>query len=179
VQFTARAGPCGPKTAVKEEATQNNIAARIIYWHRIIPARVPIGTICFRYPLNICYVSVMYWSLETHSTILHLPSEYSTEHEFCTHWILLWRRDSSVGVETRAQLPRIRGSIHDSSKLASYPTSTGAVSRKVNRQGHEGDQCSQYSDWFRTGRPRGRSWSPSRVKNYFLSTSSRPAVGST
>jgi hypothetical protein len=37
----------------------------------------------------------------------------------------------------------------------------------------------RYSDWLRTGRPKGRSSSPCRVKNFLFSTSSRPALGST
>jgi hypothetical protein len=40
-------------------------------------------------------------------------------------------------------------------------------------------QRSWYSDWLRVGRPRGRSSSPGRVKNFLFSTSSRPALGST
>jgi hypothetical protein len=39
--------------------------------------------------------------------------------------------------------------------------------------------CSRYSDWLRAGRPRGRSSSPGRVKNFLFSTSSRSAVGPT
>jgi hypothetical protein len=35
---------------------------------------------------------------------------------------------------------------------------------------------SRYSDWLRAGRPRVRSLSPSRVKNFHFSTSSRPAL---
>jgi hypothetical protein len=38
---------------------------------------------------------------------------------------------------------------------------------------------SRYSDWLRAGRPRGRSSSPGRVKNFHFSMSSRPALGST
>jgi hypothetical protein len=38
---------------------------------------------------------------------------------------------------------------------------------------------SRYSDWLRAGRPRDRSSSPGRVKNFLFSTSSRPALGST
>jgi hypothetical protein len=38
---------------------------------------------------------------------------------------------------------------------------------------------SRYSDWLRTGRPRSRSSSPGRVKNFVFSTSSRPALGPT
>jgi hypothetical protein len=38
---------------------------------------------------------------------------------------------------------------------------------------------SRYSDWLRAGQQRGRSSSPGRVKNFFFSTSSRPALGST
>jgi hypothetical protein len=36
---------------------------------------------------------------------------------------------------------------------------------------------SWYSDWLRAGRTRGRSSSPSRVKNFLVSTSPRPALG--
>jgi hypothetical protein len=36
---------------------------------------------------------------------------------------------------------------------------------------------SQYSNWLWAGRPRGRSSSPFRVKNYLFTTSSRPALG--
>jgi hypothetical protein len=36
-----------------------------------------------------------------------------------------------------------------------------------------------YSDWLRAGRPRGRSSSPGRVKNFHFSISSRPALGHT
>jgi hypothetical protein len=39
--------------------------------------------------------------------------------------------------------------------------------------------CSRYSDWLRDARPRGRSFSLGRVKNFLFSTSSRPALGST
>jgi hypothetical protein len=35
-----------------------------------------------------------------------------------------------------------------------------------------------YIDWLRAGRPKGWSLSPGRVKNFFFSTSSRPALGS-
>jgi hypothetical protein len=38
---------------------------------------------------------------------------------------------------------------------------------------------SMYSNWLRGGRPRGRSSSSGRVKNFFFSTSSRPALGLT
>jgi hypothetical protein len=40
-------------------------------------------------------------------------------------------------------------------------------------------QRSRDSDWLRAGRPRGRSSSPGRVKNFLFSTSSRRALGST
>jgi hypothetical protein len=39
--------------------------------------------------------------------------------------------------------------------------------------------CSRYSDWLGAGRPKGRSSSPDRVKNFLFSTSSRPALRST
>jgi hypothetical protein len=35
---------------------------------------------------------------------------------------------------------------------------------------------SRYSDWLWAARPRGRSSSPDRVKNFLFSTSSRPAL---
>jgi hypothetical protein len=38
---------------------------------------------------------------------------------------------------------------------------------------------SRYSGWLRAGRPRGRSSSPCRVKNFLFSESSWPALGST
>jgi hypothetical protein len=38
---------------------------------------------------------------------------------------------------------------------------------------------SRYSAWLRAGRPRGRSLSPARGKNFLFSTSSGPALGST
>jgi hypothetical protein len=38
---------------------------------------------------------------------------------------------------------------------------------------------SRNSDWLRAGRPRGQTSSPSRVKNFLLSTSSRPVLGPT
>jgi hypothetical protein len=37
----------------------------------------------------------------------------------------------------------------------------------------------RYSDWLRAGRPRVRSSSPGRVKNFLYSKSSRPALRST
>jgi hypothetical protein len=37
----------------------------------------------------------------------------------------------------------------------------------------------QYCDWLLAGRPRGRSSSPGRVKNFLFSKSYRPALGST
>jgi hypothetical protein len=40
-------------------------------------------------------------------------------------------------------------------------------------------QLSRYSDWLRAGRPRCRSSSPRKVKNFLFSTSSRPTVGPT
>jgi hypothetical protein len=39
--------------------------------------------------------------------------------------------------------------------------------------------CSRYSDWLWAGRQTGRSSSPGRVKNLFISTSSRPVLGPT
>jgi hypothetical protein len=36
---------------------------------------------------------------------------------------------------------------------------------------------SQYSDWLRAGRPRGRSSSPGTAKIFLLSTASRPVLG--
>jgi hypothetical protein len=39
--------------------------------------------------------------------------------------------------------------------------------------------CSQYSNWLQAGQQRGWSSSPCRVKNVFLSISSRSALGST
>jgi hypothetical protein len=38
---------------------------------------------------------------------------------------------------------------------------------------------SRYSDWLRAGRPRGRSSSPGRVKDFLFSASFTPALGST
>jgi hypothetical protein len=38
---------------------------------------------------------------------------------------------------------------------------------------------SRYTDWIRAGLHRGRSSSPGRVKNFLLSTLSRPTLGST
>jgi hypothetical protein len=38
---------------------------------------------------------------------------------------------------------------------------------------------SRYSDWLRAGRPRGRSSSPGKVKNFLFYTSFRPVLGST
>jgi hypothetical protein len=35
-----------------------------------------------------------------------------------------------------------------------------------------------YSNWLRAGRPRGRSSSPDRIKNFLFSTSSIPDLGS-
>jgi hypothetical protein len=40
-------------------------------------------------------------------------------------------------------------------------------------------ELSRYCDWLRAGRPRGRSSSPGRVKNFLFFTSSRPALRST
>jgi hypothetical protein len=42
-----------------------------------------------------------------------------------------------------------------------------------------GDECSQYNNWLQAGWPRGRSSSPSRVKNFLFSTLSRLALGLT
>jgi hypothetical protein len=39
--------------------------------------------------------------------------------------------------------------------------------------------CSRYSNWLHARRPRGRSSSPGRVKNFYFSISSRPALEST
>jgi hypothetical protein len=38
---------------------------------------------------------------------------------------------------------------------------------------------SRYSDWLRAGRLRGRSSNPGRVKNFYFSSSFRPALGPT
>jgi hypothetical protein len=43
----------------------------------------------------------------------------------------------------------------------------------------EPGQSSRYSDWLQAGRPRGRSSSPCRLKNFLFSTWSRPALGPT
>jgi hypothetical protein len=40
-------------------------------------------------------------------------------------------------------------------------------------------QCSRYGDWLRAGRPRGRSSSPHRGRNFLFSMLSRPVFGST
>jgi hypothetical protein len=40
-------------------------------------------------------------------------------------------------------------------------------------------KCRRDSDWLRAGRPRGRSSSPDRLKNFLFSMTSRPALGST
>jgi hypothetical protein len=45
------------------------------------------------------------------------------------------------------------------------------------RYGLKVRQRSQYSYWLRVGRPRGRSSSPGRVKNFVFSTSSGAALG--
>jgi hypothetical protein len=47
-------------------------------------------------------------------------------------------------------------------------TILSSVSYKMVRRWH--------SDWLRAGRPGGRSSGPGRVKNFLLSTSSRPAL---
>jgi hypothetical protein len=44
---------------------------------------------------------------------------------------------------------------------------------------HNTQTRSRYSDWLRTGRPRGRISSPGRFKHFPFSASSRPALGST
>lgn len=72
-----------PQNNCKREATRNNIAARIIYWHRIIRTQVPTGAISFGYPFNICHVSVIYSSHGTHPAILRVLPAYSAAHEFC------------------------------------------------------------------------------------------------
>jgi hypothetical protein len=36
---------------------------------------------------------------------------------------------------------------------------------------------SRYSDWLQAGRPKGRSSNPGKVKNFPLSTWSKPALG--
>jgi hypothetical protein len=41
----------------------------------------------------------------------------------------------------------------------------------------EPGELSRYSDWLRAGRPKGRSSSPGRSKNFLLSTWSRPTLG--
>jgi hypothetical protein len=48
-----------------------------------------------------------------------------------------------------------------------------------NYRGISLPSVSRYSDWLRAGRPRGRSLSPSRFKNFHFSISSRPALGPT
>jgi hypothetical protein len=53
--------------------------------------------------------------------------------------------------------------------------STISTKKKKN----ENIATSRYSDWLRAGRPRGRSSNPGRVKNFLLSTSSRPVRGPT
>jgi hypothetical protein len=40
-------------------------------------------------------------------------------------------------------------------------------------------QLSRYGDWLLAGRPRGRSSSPHKVKNFHFSASSRPGLGYT
>jgi hypothetical protein len=43
----------------------------------------------------------------------------------------------------------------------------------------EPEYHSRYSDWLRAGRPRSRSSSPGRLKNFLFSTSTRPSLGPT
>jgi hypothetical protein len=50
----------------------------------------------------------------------------------------------------------------------------------MNRDNEETHSwTTQYSDWLRAGRPRGRSSSPGRIKNFPFSKLSRPALGPT
>jgi hypothetical protein len=51
------------------------------------------------------------------------------------------------------------------------------IERKIRSQLHwEPGYCSRYSDWLRAIRPRGRSSSPGRVKNFLFTKSTRPAL---
>jgi hypothetical protein len=54
---------------------------------------------------------------------------------------------------------------------------------KKKKSGHTDEfasfERSRYSDWLRTGRPRGRSSSPYKVENFLFSTSSRSPLGPT
>jgi hypothetical protein len=48
-----------------------------------------------------------------------------------------------------------------------------------NNNNNNNNNRSRYSSWLRAGRPRGRSSSPGRFKNFLFSTSSRSALGPT
>jgi hypothetical protein len=54
-----------------------------------------------------------------------------------------------------------------------------STNEKSEYYAYEPGWLSRYRDKLRAGRPRGRSSSPGRVKNFLFSTSSRPALGPT
>jgi hypothetical protein len=99
------------------------------------------------------------WALIEKPPIVQLPKNFSKFYEtrsFITvftralHWSLSWAR-----------------------WLQSIPSHLISLRSKLILSTHL-----HYSDWVRAGRPRGRSLSPGRVKNFLFCTSSRPALGS-
>jgi hypothetical protein len=98
VQFTTRAGPWCPKTAVKEEATRNNIAAGIIYWHNVIPTgsdRNNLLSLSIQYLLWECDILLSGNSLNTAN---RLAVQYRAR--FLYTLILLLIRGHVIGVKT-------------------------------------------------------------------------------
>jgi hypothetical protein len=70
----------------------------------------------------------------------------------------------------RRHVPSKRGSIFNELQ--------GAISQKTIPN-HHWENRSRDSVWLQAGRPRGRSSSPGRVKNFLFSMSSTPSLGST
>jgi hypothetical protein len=67
----------------------------------------------------------------------------------------------------------------DSTFLRNYGKLVSSVECSLSSLNSSSTLLSRYSDWLRAGRPRGRSSSCGRVKNYLFSTSSIPDLGPT
>jgi hypothetical protein len=90
--------------------------------------------------------------------------------------LCIWKvLDPNINLYTN--YPRSRDCVVQCFSTAGLQPSTGPSSyRKKNSPGHgltevENHWRSQYSEWLQAGRPRGRSLSPGRVKNFLFSTS--------
>jgi hypothetical protein len=132
----------------------------IVYWQSpLMVSHSDLSTNPITHLLNLFHsLSLMYSFVHIHLHLpLSFPSIYSLAHShirLLIYWLSLL---SHILIQSHNRLV--------SALLHVLPLITNSIIR--------------HSDWLRVGRPRSRSSSPGRVKNFLFSTSYRPVLGST